>query len=61
MTQGYLSMNEAAKYADVCLWTISQWCHTGKVPFYKVGRRLVRIKISDLDDFLNKFRVEARP
>lgn len=58
---GYCRMNEAAKYAGVCRWTMSQWCHTGKVPFFKVGRKLVLIKFSDIDTFLKTFRVEARP
>ena len=55
-----LSAAEAAKVFDVSVWTIRQWSSQRKLRFYKVGR-LTKYKVSDLEAFLERGKVEANP
>jgi excisionase family DNA binding protein len=55
-----LSAVEAAKVFDVSVWTIRQWSSQRKLRFYKVGR-LTKYKMSDLEAFLERGKVEANP
>lgn len=49
-----LTRNEAAAYLGVAAKTLANWASTGRVaiPFYKVGRRAVLYRRSDLDAYL---------
>jgi excisionase family DNA binding protein len=44
----------------VSAWTIRQWSSQRKLRFYKVGR-LTKYKVSDLEAFLERGKVEANP
>lgn len=55
-----LSAVEAAKALGVSPWTIRQWSSQRKLRFYKVGR-LTKYKVSDLEAFLERGKVEANP
>jgi excisionase family DNA binding protein len=55
-----LSAVEAAKVLGVSAWTIRQWSSQRKLRFYKVGR-LTKYKVSDLEAFLERGKVEASP
>ena len=55
-----LSAVEAAKVLGVSAWTIRQWSSRRKLRFYKVGR-LTKYKVSDLEAFLERGKVEANP
>ena len=52
---GYLRISEIAKDIGVCERTIRDWTKRGLV-CYRVSRRLVLIKKSDLDEFLSQFK-----
>jgi excisionase family DNA binding protein len=55
-----LSAVEAAEVLGVSAWTIRQWSSQRKLRFYKVGR-LTKYKLSDLEAFLERGKVEANP
>jgi excisionase family DNA binding protein len=60
MTDGdpRLTDKQAADYAGVSARTIRRWRRTGELPFYRKGRT-VRIRRSDLDKYLEQFRVNT--
>jgi len=43
------SVADAAAYADVSSRTIRRWIATGRLPGYRVGPRLVKVDLADLD------------
>jgi excisionase family DNA binding protein len=55
-----LSAVEAAEVLGVSAWTIRQWSSQRNLRFYKVGR-LTKYKLSDLEAFLERGKVEANP
>jgi excisionase family DNA binding protein len=44
-----ISITDAAAYADVSPRTIRRWIATGRLPGYRVGPRLVKVDLADLD------------
>lgn len=49
---GYLSLEEAAEYLCVSEKTLRRRIADGTVPAYRLGHRVIRIKITDLDQLL---------
>ena len=47
--RAYVGIPEAATYLDVTPKTIRRYIAEGKLPAYRLGDRIVRIKIADLD------------
>jgi excisionase family DNA binding protein len=47
--QRLTSVEHAARYADVGTRTIRRWIATGRLRAYRVGPRLVKIDLDDLD------------
>lgn len=45
----YLTLKEAAAYAGVSEITLRRWISAGKVPAYRQGPRLIKIKRGDLE------------
>jgi excisionase family DNA binding protein len=45
----FTSVEGAATYADVSQRTIWRWIHRGILPAHRVGPRLVKIDVNDLD------------
>ena len=45
----YLSLEEAAEAMSVSVKTIRRWIAAGTLPAYRCGRRVIRIKLEDLD------------
>lgn len=45
----YLSQEDAAELLGVTTRAIRKWIADGVIPAYKIGKRAVRIKASDLD------------
>ena len=43
------SMNNAADYAGVCTKTIRRWIADGRLTAYRVGPRLIRVDLDELD------------
>jgi hypothetical protein len=55
-------LEQSARFvgADLSPHTLRSWARQGKVPYFKVGRRLFFEK-ADLVALLERSRVEARP
>lgn len=45
----FASISEGAEYADVSTRTIRRWIAEGRLPGYRVGPRLLKIDLADLD------------
>jgi len=45
----YLSLEEAAECMSVSVMTIRRWIAAGTLPAYRCGKRVVRIKVEDLE------------
>ena len=43
------SIQAAADYADVSTRSIRRWIARGELPAYRVGPRLIRVDLDDLD------------
>ena len=54
-----LSVREAGVFLGVSVYTIRAWIRQRRVPFHRLGRRIVLDQI-DLERFLAAHRVEAR-
>ena len=54
-----ISVNRVASELGVSAWTIRTWCREGRLPFVKLGRRVL-IKIDDLDLFIATHYTPAR-
>ena len=52
MAEPVLNASEAAKYLGVCRKTMSDWLAAGRIRHAKIGTRLIRIRVADLDEFL---------
>jgi excisionase family DNA binding protein len=55
---GYLRPSGAAKYLDVSQRCIRDWQRDSILPFYKLGKRCVLFKVSDLDAAIAKFKTK---
>lgn len=51
-TTRFVSVADAAAYADVSTRTIRRYIATGRLTGYRVGPRLVKVDLADLDDAL---------
>jgi excisionase family DNA binding protein len=47
-----------AKILDVSVWTLRQWLSQRRLAYVKVGR-LTKLRISDIQDFIDRHRREA--
>ena len=52
--QQFLTRVEAAKFLGVTTDTLAVWASTKRydLPYYKLGKRLVKYKLSDLEKFI---------
>ncbi len=53
----WLGVPGAARYLGVYLRTMYRFINEGEIPAYRFGR-VIRIRRSDLDDFLERSRVQ---
>lgn len=53
----WLTVQEAANRLGVARATLYKWAKEGRLPIYKLGERVARIRVQDLDRLLS----EARP
>jgi len=56
---GALTLEQAGRYLAVSPHTVRFYARTGRLPYYRPGRRLLFLR-ADLDAFLNACRVEPR-
>jgi len=55
-----LSIDGLASRLDVSPWTVRSWVRQGKIPFFKVGKRVL-VKESDVVSLLERaFRPASR-
>lgn len=47
-----INIHAAAEYADVHPMTVRRWISAGRVPAYRVGPRLVKVDLNELDAML---------
>jgi excisionase family DNA binding protein len=47
--RGYVGITEAATYLDVTNKTVRKLIATGELPAYRLGAKILRIKLADLD------------
>jgi excisionase family DNA binding protein len=53
-----MNLEEAGKFLGVSPHTLRVWARTGRVPHFKLGRRLVFDR-ADLEEFLTRNRVDS--
>lgn len=53
------SIASAAEYADVSARTIRRYISTGLIPGYRVGPRLVKVDLGDLDNLAQRIPTAA--
>ena len=51
-SRAYVGIPEAATYLDVATKTIRRYITEGKLPAYRLGNRVIKVKIADLDSVL---------
>jgi excisionase family DNA binding protein len=50
--QGFVRPAQAAKYLNVSPRTIRAWLAGQRIPFAKVGHKVVLIRLADIDEFV---------
>jgi excisionase family DNA binding protein len=55
----WMRKDETASHYQVSERTITNWQRQGKIPFYRLGRKLVLFKRSEIDAALARFRVKS--
>lgn len=50
----WVSLADAAEHVGVTTRTLRRWIAAGTLPAYRVGRRLVRVNLEDLEDLLRQ-------
>jgi excisionase family DNA binding protein len=57
----YITSKEVAQVATVTKRTVTAWVQEHRIPFYRIGHRSIRFRLSEIDDFLKSLRVPAAP
>jgi excisionase family DNA binding protein len=52
-----LSIRGTAQYLDCSVDNVSRLVKSGRLPTYRLGDRAIRIRISDIEDYLDNNRV----
>lgn len=50
----YVSVAYGADYAGISQKTLRRWIAAGDLPAYRLGKRLVRIDLADLDKLIHR-------
>jgi excisionase family DNA binding protein len=54
--RAYVGIAEAATYLDVEHKTVRRLITQGRLPAYRLGKRLIKVKVTDLDALLTPMR-----
>ncbi|MFL6109485.1 MAG: helix-turn-helix domain-containing protein [Marmoricola sp.] len=54
-----VNISQAAEYADVHPVTLRRWIAAGLIPAYRVGPRLLKVDINELDAYLKPIATAA--
>lgn len=57
--RAYVGIDEAATYLDVEHKTVRRLIASGDLPAYRLGKRLIKLKVADLDALLVPMRTGA--
>lgn len=57
--QGYLNTIGAAKYCGISVRTMHKFAELYNIPFYKPSATIKLFKVTDLDKWLERFKVNA--
>jgi len=60
MTTKYIGYREAAEMFGIRLATVYALVHERRIPHRRLGRRLVRFSVDDLEAWFNEHRVEVQ-
>jgi excisionase family DNA binding protein len=52
-----VNISVAAEYADVHPATLRRWVAAGRLPAYRVGPRLLKIDLAELDEIVRRIPV----
>ena len=55
-SKAYLSVDEAASFLSISTSEIYKRTASQTIPHYKLSRKLLRFKISELEDYMNGFK-----
>ena len=58
--ESLLTEEELAEFLNISLRSIRLWIQEQRLPYYRFGWRLIRIRLSDVEAFLNRSLVPAR-
>jgi excisionase family DNA binding protein len=48
-TEEFLTVKQTAKYLNVHHRTIQNWMYSGRLPYLKIGTRIIRIRQTDIN------------
>ena len=54
--EGWATIKNASKYADVSDRTMREWVNSGELKHSRLNRKTIRIKYTDIDEYLGKFQ-----
>lgn len=57
--RAYLSLEEAANYLGISTSLLYKYTANQFIKHFKVSRKLIRFKITDLDEFMEDFKIDA--
>jgi excisionase family DNA binding protein len=58
--ESLLTEEQLSELLNIKPRTITQWVQERRVPYYRFGWKLIRIRLSDVEAFLNRSLVPAR-
>lgn len=56
-----LTKDEAAQFLGISRDTLDEIIKNGRLPFYRIGKQIIRIHKKDLTDYVESCRVEPAP
>ena len=59
MEKRFIGVKELAIYLDIKVPTIYSWVCQGRIPRYKLGGRMLKFDVAEIDAWMKKFRQEA--
>ena len=57
---GFLPPESAAAYLGRCRSWLDKKKQSGELPFYRLSGRSILFKVTDLDEYIQRFRVDPR-
>jgi len=61
MPEQYMTMREIAEMIGVSKRTVYNWIRTGKIPAYRFGDQVIRVRREDAEAFLEGAKYTLKP